>query len=620
MIINCKQCKKEIYSQLDRGTVIVCDSCNTANLIQTTRQKDNKTLASFTEKFEHTFSITIDNITYQIIGAVSGIFNETRLAYFFTKDAAKTENLFIYYDDKWYHAQKDKLRLLPKRTILEKKVSHVTKFDDLGQLICVSKSTFTNRSYFGETALLDTDETSTYQEWLNDKAHYLIVSDDLNFTEAYVLKPVTLIAEQLPTNFLLSEQKYNCKYCNEEIVNHIYPISQSFICVKCGQAHSIVNDHLLKQLQYDNILSADIPLGTILNFTWGSYTVIGYLNKRDHYGYNWSEYSLWSEKNGIAFISVYNGHFQFLTKNKKAQIFRLDTALKKEVTFENKEDYDLFNNYTAYITSGRGLFFGNITNDGTVANVEYIAPPYLRNVEHVGHESIDFYDGTYLTHKEIYNAAGDQTIFLNTKIGIGATQFAGPSTWYLLLTVFMMLFVLVLSFAVTNINKENKSIFNYAIPTNDSIYNRSGYTIPDIQLKNNYNSIKINFSTNLSNRWLEVNTELINIETGKTYVYEKGVEYYSGYEDGYNWSEGSQNGSFTIDHLPKGKYQINLTHSTDDSMLDNYKYEVIVNPTLFRNLWLPFVILFVLALIYALYVYWVERERWKESPYNPMLS
>lgn len=80
---------------------------------------------------------------------------------------------------------------------------------------------------------------------------------------------------------------------------------------------------------------------------------------------------------------------------------------------------------------------------------------------------------------------------------------------------------------------------------------------------NGKTNLDIQLNTMLSNNWLDLFITLVNVKTGKTITLNKTLEYYSGVEDGYSWSEGGNSANLLLSSIDTGKYRLVLEPFND---------------------------------------------------------
>jgi hypothetical protein len=117
----------------------------------------------------------------------------------------------------------------------------------------------------------------------------------------------------------------------------------------------------------------------------------------------------------------------------------------------------------------------------------------------------------------------------------------------------------------------------------------------------------------LANNWAYVVVDLVNDATGSVIDLEAGLEYYSGYDDGESWSEGSTSKREVIGPQPSGKYL--LRTETQSGGTADVPVFVTIRQGVFRFEYfaLAFGVFCVPFLIVGLVDYTFERKRWENS-------
>ncbi|MCE9576080.1 MAG: DUF4178 domain-containing protein [Deltaproteobacteria bacterium] len=128
-------------------------------------------------------------------------------------------------------------------------------------------------------------------------------------------------------------------------------------------------------------------------------------------------------------------------------------------------------------------------------------------------------------------------------------------------------------------------------------------------------NIAIDLNGNASNSWIAVGGDLVNDETGETQSFDRDVEYYSGYEGGESWSEGSNSERVYLEPMPTGRYvlRLELQGSSPPTVMAEVRQDV------FRvGGWFTLVaIVGGLGLLLGLIRFSHERKRWSDSDNPP---
>lgn len=344
------------------------------------------------------------------------------------------------------------------------------------------------------------------------------------------------------------------------------------------------------------------------------YEVMGFAVKEEvKYHYRWREYLLFNPYRGYAFLSEYNGHWNFIwpIEEEPARNFS-DDGFTHEGSF-----YRLYQRYSASVVLARGEFFFDVC-DTTIStsNYEYIDPPYLFALEKSA-DSILWCKGVYMSPDDIASAFGIAQATLPEKEGIGYTQPFNTSfrdkslvslTFLLLLAIFFLQLIL-------NNSASDKVVFQ-ADYNREEMKDQKLIVTPTFELTGGTKSLGIELSAPLSNDWFFGEFTLVNETDGTEYNFTKEIEYYSGYEDGSSWSEGSKNGEAFLSKIPDGKYHLNIY--PEFSYSTKYFSVVIVRDVpMYSNFFITCAGILLFPLFYFIRKHYREKKRWSDSEYSP---
>ena len=416
----------------------------------------------------------------------------------------------------------------------------------------------------------------------------------------------------------------SCAHCSAENVIKVFPYTQSYACVECGVHYFLQDGVHFKQKPTRNQIDKkpDISLGSTGVIKGIKYEVIGFALKeeKNQYRSKWKEYTLYNRQEGFAFLSEYNGHWIYLREKGDAPV--IDMGSVSEFDFGN-EPFQLFNSYRFEVLNAAGAFPYNAFNDGDKDVKEFISPPEMWSREKSAREGIIWFFGEHVNRAELKKAFG-KNIRLPLKTGVGAVEPKGfISTSKLIITSMVALTLLVLTHVFTNMNKQEREIFSGMIPFADTA-NTSSRVTPVFLLEKWRSNLQFDVHAPVNNSWLEFNATLVNSKTGTEYTLEKGVEYYSGYSDGEHWTEGSTQATAYMSEIPAGEYQLQISGIREQlgsfyggGRPDHFLITVTYDTPNHRNLVVCMVIFCICAFAQYLYVQFMEKSRWYNSPFSP---
>ena len=128
--------------------------------------------------------------------------------------------------------------------------------------------------------------------------------------------------------------------------------------------------------------------------------------------------------------------------------------------------------------------------------------------------------------------------------------------------------------------------------------------------------VQVELSANVDNSWAGLEAEIVDDKDETVFSFERGVEYYHGYDDGY-WSEGSQAASVYL-RLDAGKY--NLTTSMSEAQRNRLPSQIGVQ--IWEGvvssfwLWIGFVVFLLIGVAFLLQRYWHHKQRMAGSDWD----
>ncbi|UEG54854.1 DUF4178 domain-containing protein [Mucilaginibacter daejeonensis] len=463
-----------------------------------------------------------------------------------------------------------------------------------------------------------------------------------------------------------AEQHITCPKCKHEITLYDAEACDYFVCCACNSYinYSEKGFHLVHSPAPKPKLKPLIPLGSQAELKGLPYKVIGYMEKVEAgTTYNWKEYMLYNFNKGYAFLSEYQGQWNFITG--KEQFPELEKVYDDISGAEcNGIEYSLFNKYTPVITGILGEYDWNVLEE-KVRSWEFIAPPYLLVKEQDKHSKNikNWYKGEYTETREIAEAFKIPVADFSTKLGIAPNE---PSKHYARwksiswITPFIILAVLVVAL-IFSIDRPSKVVFSQVLPltasspanrdttavsagiidtairfgVSDSSQTKLDSNLPDqyiadtnrnIEFKpiktasfkvDNATPLEFDITSNVDNNWSETTIVLVNDKTNETWEVTESIEYYHGYEDGESWSEGGTTADVLLSNIPSGQYHLNIYPFAGSVSIPNIEITVTENVVLWRNI---LVTIFFLCL-YPFYCYYrmerFEKQRWMNSDFSP---
>src|SRR5688572_10127459 len=168
--------------------------------------------------------------------------------------------------------------------------------------------------------------------------------------------------------------KLNCPKCSRELLLYTHAQARNIVCEACERLFEIREKGLLTAKHFEKEKTEYlIPIGTKGRINEIPYQVVGFiLYQEQNSSARWREYLLFNPVSGYAFLSEYNGHwnyFHFISDCSNGLTYY------KSINYEG-QIFNVFHKYHAKVIYAAGEFFWNITT-GNPQYSEFIAPPYI---------------------------------------------------------------------------------------------------------------------------------------------------------------------------------------------------------------------------------------------------
>lgn len=444
--------------------------------------------------------------------------------------------------------------------------------------------------------------------------------------ERYVGHAVTLEELSLSTEGLPKKARQTalaqarCPQCNGPLELKAPDRTMRVGCPYCGALCDVSAGKLsfLKALGKPEHPPA-VPLGAKGTLEGVEWLCIGYLRRScevDGVRYGWEEYLLFQPKAGFSWLLCSNGHWTLLRPVAAGEVVdHHATARFRGRTYRRFGAVDAVTDYVL------GECYWAVEVGERAHAVEWVDPPYSLNADGNG-EEITFTHGPYLAPEVVAKAFGLK--------GLPAPQGIAPSqpnphtarartavTWAAIYSaVVMLLFVVASALAARQlVAQESLEVPAGAAPGSPE----SMHFLGPFEVEQRGN-LGVELSSNVSNDWFGVQGDLVDEATGEVRSFYVEVGYWSGYEGGESWSEGSRRDSAWLSAVPKGRYSLRLAPAFSPSGSPApRRYEVVVRADVPRFLWAALAILLLWpwpALLF-LRARGFEGTRWSDSTEAP---
>lgn len=339
------------------------------------------------------------------------------------------------------------------------------------------------------------------------------------------------------------------------------------------------------------------------------YEVTGILVKKVHRIYYWREYILTPQKGDNIYLSETDGHWILVQQVDE----KFDTSGRQRYLDYDGREYALYEYEDTTIAYAEGCFDYQLPT-ARVEMIEYISPPYIISIERQkGHT--ETFHGEHISARTVKKAFGMTANPYRSGVGIVQPFLVNLRTMVIIFGIFS-LFILVSHLLIYS-GRKQQTVLNQTLSFAD--YSGKDYVSKSFTLSGGSAPLKISLESGVDNSWASVQVGLVNEVTNEEVYSGKDVEYYHGYTDGENWSEGSQSDDFYMCAVPGGRYHlvISPTKAPEDLTNQSVTISATWNAPLQRNVFIPILLM---ALIVAA-TYFIEkqfeRNRWADSSNSP---
>lgn len=421
-------------------------------------------------------------------------------------------------------------------------------------------------------------------------------------------------------------EELECPSCKGVIKLYDPRGSEYCVCDHCHSFLQFVNEKpLVIKVLAANALSPVIPLGTAGTLKDISFKVIGYMERKEKdTDYHWAEYVLYNHEKGYATLSEFDGHWNLIFGENFLPELETVKDYSTAVNYLGT-NYKLYHKYTPHTTGASGEFDWNVLA-GDINTAEFIAPPFIIAKESTfgsKKKQHEYYRGEYMEPETIAAAFSLDSNLFYAKNGIISNQPSaayGDLIWSFRFTMYMALAMMIAALMVEFIKPAQilfEDSFSLTYDPDKGPYEFKPLMTPSFEVKDASSFLEIGIRSEVQNNWLETTIVLVNEATNQTWEVTKGVEHYSGIEDGERWTEGETTAKVLLSEIAGGKYHFNIYPASGDPARDSLGLRVTANGTLWRNVFVSLLLIFLFPLINYFRMAAFEKKRWSYSDYSP---
>lgn len=419
---------------------------------------------------------------------------------------------------------------------------------------------------------------------------------------------------------------FKCGGCGAPVEKHL-TTTEVVACGFCGTVSDVTQGRgeLVQKNELNlKAVKPTLPLGASGTFRGVAYEIVGFMRRAivvDGSTYEWLEYLLHNNEHGYAWITEYDGHFNFVKT--AAEIPKKAAAWggKMRVNYIGRP-FTHFQHANAKVSALAGEFYWRVKVGDTAVTDDYIAPPLMLSSERTGNE-LTWSLGEYVRAEEIWKAfkLRDRP---PTPIGIAPNQ-PSPHTgqagryWKLFGLLLVVAFLMQLSFQLFNFAIDPSAKVPYSVTMGKASRTVSpvfkvGGVLPQ--------PITLRLDSTARRSWVILNMQLVEADTGRAY----GIKRQLGFAKVGGVDEGSMNDMVEIPNVEPGRYTLAIDATAGPPPGNDWPgdirgiVEVVNAPMDWANFWLLAIFLLTWPIVATWRSISFETRRWAESDYGQALQ
>lgn len=333
---------------------------------------------------------------------------------------------------------------------------------------------------------------------------------------------------------------------------------KSFGCASCGALLDTgsAQVRLVQKAQEALDTPLAIPLGSEGTLGGARWKVIGHLRRASDQGFFWSEYLLFEEAAGFAWLIESDGHWTF-ARNAGKPLKKVGT-----LAFRDGVSYDHFAHYRAEVRHVLGECYWRVKIGDAVEVDDYIAPPAIASREKDERE-VTWSVGDYLEPAAVRLAFALASP-LPAPRGVAPNQPSPwapvtPRLWKAFAAFTLAGIVLQLWFAITTTEVRRETV--RLTPGADNSVLSAPFRV------DGSGTLALKADTDLDNAWAGLSIALVDPASGRVWRADQALEAWSGVDtDGDRWSEGSSSALLTFGSVPAGTYRLQVEGEVDPAV------------------------------------------------------
>ncbi len=331
--------------------------------------------------------------------------------------------------------------------------------------------------------------------------------------------------------------------------------------------------------------------------------------------YFWNEYLLYNPKVGFKWLVNSDNHWNFVDSVNAAELDVSQTiaGIKPSVKYNGKS-YKIFQDTPARVEYVKGEFYWRVEQGETVNTADFVAAPFILSQE-LNKKEVNWSLGTYLKREEVEKAFGVENLPKPWNVAPNQPYEGGGLIKYGFLLLGILLLVGIFMIPLSGFSSTRLYQEIVLQPMKTSTTGHVFFT-NIFELEANEN-VRVSAAASVSNSWTELNIDLVKEGNNEIESVLIPIEYYFGYTDGENWTEGGKTNDATISAVPEGKYSLRVEGVWKDwTKPMPVRVKVEQNVTRGVNFILAFLFLAIGPVIGLFKKFSFESSRWSESMFG----
>lgn len=410
---------------------------------------------------------------------------------------------------------------------------------------------------------------------------------------------------------------FSCPACGGQIRIHAVGQSLSAACSHCTSVIDVSSRELnilQKAQKATKKIDPDIKLDSVGTLQGVRWRVIGIILQTDSTEmWYWVEYLLFNPLKGFRWLAENQGHWTLFKKTK----YKPKTTGNTATLYNNT--YKLYTADESKVVQAIGEFYWRIKVGESSKVKDYIKPPEMLSMAKSDSDVV-WSIGEYLPQAQVeaaFNLKGQ----LPLQNGVAPhqpsphAQTIGP----LLKRAGFLFAALVASQIAFSCGRSSELVLSESFePTAATLRAGKQLVSKPFVLPDGLHSLEVQAEANVNNQWVNLGMTLINTESNEAVNFDHEISYYSGYEGGESWSEGSPRTNRLLSAIKAGTYILTIDPDNLESLTDKRLQIAVTRDVFFMgNFWLGFIYIVLLPLLLGALSIRFEMSRWENSDYSP---